>query len=1452
MVSRSENRSRRRNRRSPHARHTPHTVSDARGHGPARTFVLRTAWRQLIAIVALMLALCAAGWVLASTQEHAKAATGDPVTLQYGPDGYFSTLVEGALPVIDKDNETPGVPGDGWANTRRIVFGKQGNTGTYGGFKVSGWYKTLAVGAVASVPDANAFSQSGNNAWTKSATTSVAANEALLWADDSVTAGFRFDSNSTYRNSFDSATASYKSNLALTSDAVGSANYSSFEQSLLRAAVLEGVCTAAQPTGCGSGSYTQQSNSVNAYQVFPLSIGDLNKYFNHTAGSTTTAYLACPTAGYCGDMSNNTTAYWLRSAWWNDASKVSGVRYVGTLQDYYAGSSAGGLRPALRLSLSNLLLSALSSDQSQNASGDLRLTVVDPGSQLYTWSSSVSGAAGSRVLNLSGTSSLGTDMGWKIVDPDTDVVLGSGRTSAGGNMALPEASMPDVAKDYDLYVWGQQDGDAIAGLTNKATVPVKTTIKGFGYDIEYELNGGTNHPSNPSSYGAGDLPLTLLPPTFAGHVFVGWYSDAGFTTAVTGIPAGSVGAKKFYARWLQAPNISNGSFEYRINVTDPAANVIVPATGRTTYSNVSFGVAYSWFIEVSDDDGATWTQVRCSAIPQSPGGGCGAGVLADAFTGFSADDAAQGPVLGTMTTGSHWVRLIPVTATEGWLRAFATGRSGTAVHQSATMITEVGDIPFAGLDGTPGVAGTTGDVVGYRMFYGTTHLLKVGKVLASDDAAWGAVNTVGTDFFREAFQDAAKLTDIGAASFSIDGITTVGDYFLAAVFRGAASLEDLPAGSFAPASAFTATTATNYMAQSFYDASLLASLPANSFDMQYLTGNVGNDFMAGTFAGGSAGTAPKLLRADVARVAASWKLNQTNLNKNNVFADTFRNVETAQGSLEESEAAQIALNPNSARNTFAGTRLCTSSVNFVNWGFPNVCSFTSFDFKIAVSAQDESSNKHVIVPTASVSIGTPYKWRITVSSDDGATWSSQDCTAKAIAFVGGACDVTDTAAYAGAVLANVAAQGPDLGVFAEGEYWIRLQPLVQSAGWLRAFGLNAAAGTIPMSTQLIEVGDIPFLGLKDPAASGPTQAGNAVGTRMFLYASNLTRIGRFLHQDDPAWASVTDVGNDFVDSMFEGTALVDIAAGSFRLENLHRVGYSFMSSTFRQSALTVLPAGSFDISGMTSAGNGFMLYALATANGMNALPDGSFDTSNLVTVGESFLHGTFRNSNFAVLPAGSFAFGPGLTSVPWQFLYFTFYASKLESLPAGSFDMSAISSVGVERFMSWTFADPQGPGLRYDDILRVSSSWNLSQAELDKQYVLWHTFQGNGRDAGRLLMDRVGQLRLQPGGVDTEMRDTFTGTQFCTDSPYFAQYGLLECEPPNALPYTGSWAVWWWVLTAAVLVLGAPTLLVRGRMLGAFAVGHALNASRATGRHGRQNPDVMPDADEMPDAGAMT
>ncbi|MCI1804891.1 hypothetical protein, partial [Bifidobacterium psychraerophilum] len=442
----------------------------------------------------------------------ARQASAAPVDL--GPDGYFSDLSAGALPVVEKDNETPGRAGDGWVNTRRIVFGKQGSTGTYGGATVSGGYKTLAKGAVASVPDANSFSQYGNQAYTRSATTAVAADEALLWADDTVTADFAFDTNSPNRNTFDSATGSYRSNLAQVSDAVGVQNYSSLERSLLRAAPVEGVCTAAQSVGCGSGSYTQQSDSVNDYRVFPLSVGDLNRFVGTTSGwAGRDANLVCPP----NTCANGASGSWLRSARWNYANEAFVVRYDGASYPESTYAASQSLRPAVRLGLDGLLLSALNSNQGQGASGDLRLTYVESGRQLHTWSASVSGAAGSRALSLSGVSDLGSDLGWKVVDPVTSTVLGSGRTSAGGNMALPEALMPDVSKDYDLYVWGQQDGSATTGLTNRATEPVKTAIRGWrvGDPLSYGIEVTGTTMGGLRAYRIGDYTETVFDHTGA-------------------------------------------------------------------------------------------------------------------------------------------------------------------------------------------------------------------------------------------------------------------------------------------------------------------------------------------------------------------------------------------------------------------------------------------------------------------------------------------------------------------------------------------------------------------------------------------------------------------------------------------------------------------------------------------------------------------------------------------------------------------------------------------------------------------------------------------------------------------------------------------------------------------------------------------------------------------------
>ncbi|MFT8530617.1 MAG: hypothetical protein ABF780_01525 [Bifidobacterium aquikefiri] len=356
-----------------------------------------------------------------------------------------------------------------------------------GTVSVNGKYLVLGKGAHSSKIRDPRNAPLADTSSSASSSTALGAGEALLWASDVMTTGFAFDGNGTpYTNTFDSA--DYESNVARISKALDvDAYYSSFERSLFgTATTLPGVCTGSQSSppfdqGCVAGYAFGQASSHGLYRVFPLSVGDMAEYFNANDGYV-------PDDDFkrgCSDGACSSAAgSWLRSASWDVVSKAFSVASTGLPLATNASYAGPGLRPALRLNLDNLLLSASSRDQSQRVSDDLRLTFVELGRMLHPgWSASVSGGAGSRMLNLTGSSDMGSDMGWKVVDPDTDTVLGSGRTSSGGNVALPEDAMTDDTKDYDLYVWGQQDGSAADGLTNKATEPVKTTIRGWQITI---------------------------------------------------------------------------------------------------------------------------------------------------------------------------------------------------------------------------------------------------------------------------------------------------------------------------------------------------------------------------------------------------------------------------------------------------------------------------------------------------------------------------------------------------------------------------------------------------------------------------------------------------------------------------------------------------------------------------------------------------------------------------------------------------------------------------------------------------------------------------------------------------------------------------------------------------------------------------------------------------------
>ncbi len=97
-------------------------------------------------------------------------------------------------------------------------------------------------------------------------------------------------------------------------------------------------------------------------------------------------------------------------------------------------------------------------------------------------------------------------------------------------------------------------GYNFAGWTPTDTIPAGSTgdltftatwSEPIVYDITYVLNGGTNNPSNPTTYTVESGDITLADPTRAGYSFAGW-------TPTDTIPAGSTGDLTFTATWSEA------------------------------------------------------------------------------------------------------------------------------------------------------------------------------------------------------------------------------------------------------------------------------------------------------------------------------------------------------------------------------------------------------------------------------------------------------------------------------------------------------------------------------------------------------------------------------------------------------------------------------------------------------------------------------------------------------------------------------------------------------------------------------------------------------------------------------------------------------------------------------------------------------------------------------------
>lgn len=113
------------------------------------------------------------------------------------------------------------------------------------------------------------------------------------------------------------------------------------------------------------------------------------------------------------------------------------------------------------------------------------------------------------------------------------------------------------------------------------------------YEITYELDGGINDEKNPVTYTIEDA-VKLENPVKPGYQFLGWNTKQdGTGTTVTEIPAGSSGAKTFYARWT--PLEQSYEIHHMLQTLDGNDYVDTDTVTETAYTGteVTIGEAQS-------------------------------------------------------------------------------------------------------------------------------------------------------------------------------------------------------------------------------------------------------------------------------------------------------------------------------------------------------------------------------------------------------------------------------------------------------------------------------------------------------------------------------------------------------------------------------------------------------------------------------------------------------------------------------------------------------------------------------------------------------------------------------------------------------------------------------------------------------------------------------------------
>lgn len=134
-------------------------------------------------------------------------------------------------------------------------------------------------------------------------------------------------------------------------------------------------------------------------------------------------------------------------------------------------------------------------------------------------------------------------------------VLGEMEAESGVSVELPEKIGDFRVEKFTL------NGSEIDG-THKFVSDCTVEVEGsFGeYSISYQLNGGTNHASNPVKYSSG-AEVVLEKATKEGAMFDGWYADADYSRKMDTILFGTTGDITVYAKFFVLAPIDSVTLE---------------------------------------------------------------------------------------------------------------------------------------------------------------------------------------------------------------------------------------------------------------------------------------------------------------------------------------------------------------------------------------------------------------------------------------------------------------------------------------------------------------------------------------------------------------------------------------------------------------------------------------------------------------------------------------------------------------------------------------------------------------------------------------------------------------------------------------------------------------------------------------------------------------------------